>query len=301
MSYRIPKRIIQTGKGWEQPLPIRAYMSNVRLLNPDYEYLFFDDGQVQEFVAQEFPQYRAVFESFEFPIQRYDFFRYLAIYHYGGFYLDLDVLLGSSLSTLLEKGCVFSFERLSFSHLLRELGMDWEIGNYAFGAAAGHPFLEAIIENCVRGQRDPLWVKSMMRGTPPLDKDFYSIVYSTGPGLCSRTLAENPELAKTVTVLLPDDVCDVRNWYHFGEYGVHLMNGSWRPKMGFVTGRLAYYHWRLMEQMLLKRSRALGRSRRHLTDFSSVVGDHEPESDIGGVGTKMTETCQSCSDSNNAK
>ena len=72
-------------------------MSSVRLLNPDYEYLFFDDGRVEEFIAQEFPQYRAVFESFEVPIQRYDFFRYLAVYHYGGFYLDLDVLLGSGL------------------------------------------------------------------------------------------------------------------------------------------------------------------------------------------------------------
>lgn len=252
-------------------------MSSVRLLNPDYEYLFFDDERVEEFIVREFPQYRAVFESFEVPIQRYDFFRYLAVYHYGGFYLDLDVLLGSGLSTLLERGCVFPFERLTFSHRLRtELGMDWEIGNYAFGAAAGHPFLEAIIKNCVRGQSDPLWVKSMMRGTPPLEKDLYSIFYSTGPGLCSGTLAENPELAKTVTVLFPDDVCNVRNWYRFGEYGVHLMNSSWRPGRGFLTGRLGYYHWRWMERRLLKKSRASGGSRRHLADCEAVSLDSHP-------------------------
>jgi hypothetical protein len=277
MSYQIPKRIIQTGKRREQPLPIRAFMSSVRLLNPDYEYLFFDDAGVEEFITQEFPQYRAVFESFEVPIQRYDFFRYLAVYHYGGFYLDLDVLLGSGLSTLLETGCVFPFERLTFSHRLRtELGMDWEIGNYAFGAAAGHPFLEEIIKNCVRGQSDPLWVKSMMRGTPPLEKDLYSVFYSTGPGLCSRTLAENPELAKTVTVLFPDDVCSVRKWYRFGEYGVHLMNSSWRPERGFVTGRLGYYHWRWMERRLLKKTRASGGSRRHLVDCEAVQSQFSP-------------------------
>jgi hypothetical protein len=277
MSYQIPKRIIQTGKRREQPLPIRAFMSSVRLLNPDYEYLFFDDAGVEEFITQEFPQYRAVFESFEVPIQRYDFFRYLAVYHYGGFYLDLDVLLGSGLSTLLETGCVFPFERLTFSHRLRtELGMDWEIGNYAFGAAAGHPFLEEIIKNCVRGQSDPLWVKSMMRGTPPLEKDVYSIFYSTGPGLCSRTLGENPELAKTVTVLFPDDVCNVGNWYRFGEYGVHLMNSSWRPERSYVTGRLGYYHWRWMERRLLKKSRASGGSRRHLADREALSLNFSP-------------------------
>ena len=65
-------------------------VSNLRLLNPDYEYLFFDDQAVDCFIAQEFPQYKAVFESFRFRIQRYDFFRYLVIYKYGGFYFDLD-------------------------------------------------------------------------------------------------------------------------------------------------------------------------------------------------------------------
>ena len=85
--------------------------------------------------------------------------------------------------------------------------MDWEIGNYAFGAAAGHPFLEAVIENCVRAQRDPSWVKPMMRGLPHLFRSEYFVLNSTGPGLVSRTLAENPELAKTVTVPVPPTMC----------------------------------------------------------------------------------------------
>ena len=50
--------------------------------------------------------------------------------------------------------CVFPFEELTLSRLLRHHGIDWEIGNYAFGAEAGHAFLEAVIENCVRAQRD---------------------------------------------------------------------------------------------------------------------------------------------------
>jgi hypothetical protein len=86
--------------------------------------------------------------------------------------------------------------------------MDWEIGNYAFGASAGHPFLEAVIQNCIRAQRDPDWVAPMMRGTPFLSKDEFYVLNTTGPGLVSRTLAENPELAMNVEVLFPDDVCD---------------------------------------------------------------------------------------------
>src|SRR5271157_1402208 len=184
MPYRIPKRIIQTGKRAQQPLQNRAMMANIRLLNPDYEYLLFDDEQVRRFIEQEFPQHREVFDSFQFPIQRIDFFRYLAVYHYGGFYFDLDVLLASGLSGLLESGCVFPFEGLTYSPFLRNHHkMDWQIGNYAFGAAPGHPFLEAIIRNCVRAQKDPNWVKPMMRGMPALSRATFFVLNTTGPGL----------------------------------------------------------------------------------------------------------------------
>jgi glycosyltransferase involved in cell wall biosynthesis len=262
MQRPIPQRIIQTGKDVNHSIRTRAAIANLRLLNPDYEYIFFDDRKVEEFIDQEFPQYRAVFDAFKYPIQKYDFFRYLAIYRYGGFYFDLDVLLASALSPLLEHSCVFSFEALTVSHFLRKnLGMDWLIGNYAFGAAPGHAFLEAIIENCVRGQRDPNWIKPMMRGSPPLLESEFFILNSTGPGLISRTLAENQVLAREVTVLFPDDVCDVRGWNQFGEWGIHLMDSSWRPKRNFVERKIADYCWRWIQSRRVEQSRRFGKSR----------------------------------------
>jgi inositol phosphorylceramide mannosyltransferase catalytic subunit len=264
MRPSIPKRIIQTDKLAPRSLRIRAMVSNIRLLHPDYEYLFFDDNGVEKFIDQEFPQHRPIFNGFRFPIQRYDFFRYLAVYRYGGFYFDTDVLLASSVSGLLECGCVFPFEGLTFSHLLRTRhNMDWEIGNYGFGAAPGHPFLEAVIENCVRAQKDPAWVKPMMHGLPPLSKlDFY-ILNTTGPGLASRTLAENPEIGKTVRVLFPENVCDLNNWNRFGDLGIHLMDASWRMKKGRIRRRLAgeWENWILRK--LMRESISLGKLRYH--------------------------------------
>jgi len=267
MFAKIPKRIIQTGRIARQPLRNRAMMANIRLLNPDYEYLFFDEERVQAFIDQEFPQYRAVFDSFRFPIQRYDFFRYLAVYRLGGFYFDLDIMLASGLSDLLEFGCVFPFEGLTFSHYLRNHHkMDWEIGNYAFGAAAGHPFLEAVIENCVRAQKDLSWVKPMMRGVPFLSTAEYFILNTTGPGLISRTLAENPKLARTVKVLFPDDVCDAATWNRFGEFGIHFMEGSWRMRRSRVLRRVAQLAENLQLRGLLKQSRRLGKTRQHVSE-----------------------------------
>jgi hypothetical protein len=151
--------------------------------------------------------------------------------------------------------------------------MDWEIGNYAFGAAPNHPFLEAVIENCVRAQKDPKWVKPMMRGLPAMFRAEYIVLNTTGPGLLSRTLAENPGLSNTVTVLFPDDVCDVRNWNRFGDLGIHLMDSSWRARSGFLRRRLAQY-WELwIMRRLLKQSLRLGKTR-HLVPkgYSSVTG-----------------------------
>lgn len=265
MQNRIPRRIIQTGKSDHQSLRTRAVMSNIRLLNPDFEYRFFDDEQVDEFIIREFPDYWTVFNSFEFRIQRYDFFRYLAVYHFGGFYFDLDVLLAADINGLLEAECVFPFESLTVSRYMREdLQMDWLIGNYAFGAAPKHEFLKAIIENCVKGHRDPRWVKPMMRGSPPLMRNEFFVLNSTGPGLVSRTLAENHQLARKVTVLFPDDVCDVRNWNCFGEFGVHLVTNSWRPSRSFIGRKFSDYCWRWIEHRNIRQSLRLGKGRTNI-------------------------------------
>jgi hypothetical protein len=255
---RIPRRIIQTGKSANLDLKERAAVASLRLLNPDFEYLFFDDPMVENFVAEHYPQYRTVFSSFRYKIQKFDFFRYLAVHHYGGFYLDLDVFLAKGLSELTVYGAVLPFEGLTMSHYLRGLGMDWQLGNFAFGAAPGHPFLAAAIENCVRAHSNARWVAPMMTGVPPLSREEFFVLNSTGPGLLSRTLAEQPELSGGMHVLFPEDVCDTRCWNRFGDYGVHLMAGSWRMSGNFVRRRIAQRWEANVMSRLIDESRRIG-------------------------------------------
>jgi len=277
MSNPIPKRIIQTGKTANHSVRARATVANLRLLHPDYEYVFFDNPAVERFIDEEFPQYRAVFDAFPFRIQKYDFFRYLAVYRYGGFYFDLDVLLASDLSGLLEYGCLFPFEGLTFSRYLRtEYNMDWEIGNYAFGAAEGHPFLREVIGNCVKAQTDPEWMKPMMEHLPFLSREDFRVLNSTGPGLISRTLAENPEIAKTVKVLFPQDVCDSSSWNCFGDIGIHLMEGSWRQGSR-IRRRLTNYLEAWYQRGLEKESRLSGPRRSVPAQLSGQSDERRPQ------------------------
>jgi inositol phosphorylceramide mannosyltransferase catalytic subunit len=235
MCVEIPKRIIQTSKNLDLPLLARAAVANIRLLNPSFEYQFFTDDGIEEFLKKYFPEYYEIFHEFLYPIQRIDFFRYLAIYHYGGFYFDTDVFLASGLEDLLDFGCIFPFEELTVnSFLQKEYGMDWEIGNYAFGASSRHPFLNAIIQNCIKAQKEPEWAYQMLRSIPRMFHDRYYVFCTTGPGIVTRTLAEYPDAAKHVKVLFPENVCDPKSWHRFGSHGVHLMEGSWLNRRGIV-------------------------------------------------------------------
>lgn len=239
LDTQIPKRIIQTGKSRQLSLRESGVVANLRLLNPDFEWLFFDDDDVERFIDAHFPQYRTIFDGFPVRIQKYDFFRYLAVFFYGGFYFDLDVLLVRGLDDLRRHGCVFPFEELSLhQYLIDSHEMDWEVGNYAFGAAPGHPFLGAIIDSCVRAQQDPAWPAVMWSAIPPLFRSDFYVLDTTGPGLVSRTLAEYSNASAQVTILFPPDVCNERDWHQFGDYGVHLQRGGWRDKKSMLQRRL---------------------------------------------------------------
>jgi hypothetical protein len=259
---KIPQRIIQTGKTKDLSPSAKAAAMTLKLLHPDWEHLFFDDEDIRRFMATECPRYQAVFDGFRHSIQRIDFFRYLAVFRLGGFYFDLDVFLYQNLSPLVDGQCIFPFEEITISqHLRRRCGIDWEIGNYGFGAQSEHPFLEAVIENCVKAQREPAWVAPMMAGIPHIFRSEFEVLNTTGPGLLTRTLAENAEVALGVTVLFPHDVCNVESWHLFGDYGVHLMDGSWRSHGGYLHRRALSWWESLSQRRLLAESRRGGGER----------------------------------------
>lgn len=235
----IPKRIIQTAKSANLPLSGRASAASMKALNPGFEYSLFDDAAVATFMAEEPQEWRQAFERFR-GIQRFDFFRYLAVYKLGGFYFDTDVFLARALEPLLAYPCVFPFEELTLMRRLREQWqMDWELGNYGFGARAGDPFLKAVIQNCVRGLNEPQWRDELSQDIPKMFRNQFEATNATGPGIVTRTFAENPSLQASVMVLFPPDVLQPAAWHQFGDYGVHLMLGTWRPKDGLIRSLLA--------------------------------------------------------------
>jgi hypothetical protein len=259
---KIPARIIQTGRNRTLTPLAKAAVTGLRLLHPDWEYLYFDDEEIRHFITTEFPQHLTVFDTFPQTIQRIDFFRYLVVFRFGGFYFDLDVFLSENIGSLLQHDCVFPFEELTINrYLRRHHGMDWELGNYAFGAKAGDPFLEAVIANCIRAQKDTAWLRPMTKGVHRLLRSEYEVLNTTGPGLLSRTYAEQSDISRPIKILFPADVCDPLGWHQFGSYGVHRMDGSWRTEGKGIRRRIAWRWESLTKARLISKSQRLGPSR----------------------------------------
>jgi hypothetical protein len=121
--------------------------------------------------------------------------------------------------------------------------------------------MRAIIDNCLRAQRDPGWSREMMRGIPRPFRDAFAVVNTTGPALVSRTLAEYPQAAGQVTVLFPEDICNREMWRRFGSYGVHLMAGTWRDRPSGVRRRLLNWWWAWQEGRSIEEARRRGPGR----------------------------------------
>lgn len=102
--------VIQSFSSSSIPDKYVSSVQSIRAHNPSYHYLFFTDSEMEPFLRQYYPAYLVSFNKLPMFIQKLDYFRYIAVYHYGGFYFDLDMRVTGSLDELLKFDCVFPLE-----------------------------------------------------------------------------------------------------------------------------------------------------------------------------------------------
>jgi len=217
--------IIQTWKSKDIPAHYQPFIDSVRTHNPDWNYMLFDDDDIMTFVKTKMSKYYNLFMHLPQKIQQIDFFRYLAIYYYGGVYIDLDLYVTQSFDTLYYDNmdmCKFPVELHSITDtIITSQGFTQLIGNYAFYAPPKHPFIKQIIDNieCQRITDANIKIAQGENSDPPSQVRVYC---TTGPVLVTQTYIDDSSLA--VSILTPDtndDNC-------FGNFGVHMCYGSWK-------------------------------------------------------------------------
>ena len=220
---KIPKRIIQVWKTWSDKSPqmFSSYIESIKSVNPGYEYMFFKDNQINQFLEKNYPEYYETFLKLPLNIQKVDFFRYIAIYHYGGFYFDLDVKALQPLDNLLENRCVFPVDEIitkSMCKLKRfesfcEKDMNFLLGQYAFGAAAGDPFIKLVIDKIHSN------INSYIHYFIPNSDDY--VYKTTGPDFITNLYSTYKKKDDIKILYYDKRQC-------FGKYATHDYVGTWK-------------------------------------------------------------------------
>lgn len=151
---KIPKIIIQTWKNNKIPEKYRQDLMSVKEKNPDYTIMFFTDDDIESFFQDYYPEYYSTYKNLPITIQKIDFFRYVAIYHYGGFYFDLDMTCMYCLDDLLYLDCIFPVDTFIYNHMCPmpryrdycKNNCAFLLGQYAFAAKPRHPFIKKLID-----------------------------------------------------------------------------------------------------------------------------------------------------------
>jgi mannosyltransferase OCH1-like enzyme len=217
----IPKIIIQTWKSNTVPQRYMKLINSVKENNPDYKYLFFTDDDIEKFFKMYYPDYFVTFLRLPKIIQRIDFFRYVAVYHFGGIYLDLDMKVFKSFDEILNNSCVFPIDEyinISFCRTNRykpycDKGQTFLLGQYAFAAEPKHPFIKLLIDK-IHGSID-----YYIQYADYNSEDY--IYKTTGPDFVTDVYIDYQN-KNAITIL------DNGKRQYFGNYAKHNYFGTWK-------------------------------------------------------------------------
>ena len=219
----IPKIIIQTWKTKNIPNKYKNDVESIKKLNSDFQFLFFSDEDIDFFLKNNYPEYYKTYQKLPVKIQKIDFFRYIAVYHYGGFYFDLDMTGLYPLKEILKYDCVFPVDQKitkTKCNLKRwkkycDANVETILGQYAFGAKPNNKFIKELIDE-IHKNIDLYIEKFKTEG-----KKLQYVYSSTGPDFVTDVYIKYKN--KNNIHILNYNLAQF-----FGKYAKHNHYGTWK-------------------------------------------------------------------------
>jgi len=219
----IPKIIHQTYKNYNLPVIYKNCQNEIKRLNPDFEYRFYTDQDIDKFMKDNFQEYYDKFNELPRKIMKIDMFRYFLMYKFGGLYADLDYLMLKPFD-LTEKKIVLPSNRED------EIGNPICLGNCIFASEAQHPFWKYLMNS--------LFSINRTKFDYEIDDNITQNILGTGPMFVYHSW-------KNLTEFKNDIYIAKRNLFHpptnnneiyikelrkNGSYGMHMSTGVWRNR-----------------------------------------------------------------------
>ena len=136
----IPFNLYMTAKALEK-VPSKVFERWLKL-NPGLTLKFYDDDQCVDFLRANFTEKHVeVFQNLVMGPLKADFFRYCVLYHYGGIYMDIDLVPYVSISEMIP-----DFQNYDFFTCIGASQVNNNIFQAILGCTKGHWFMECNIK-----------------------------------------------------------------------------------------------------------------------------------------------------------
>jgi len=146
-NQKIPYTIIQTFKYRRVPISMRHNLSKWITMNPEYDYVFFDDNDIKHYISNHsFKEFTFSKDKFIYAYNKIipgagkaDLFRYLIMYDKGGCYMDIDTTCLCPLSHFIEPD----------DEVVSGIGERGDFHQWGLIYTPKHPFMKMALEIAV--------------------------------------------------------------------------------------------------------------------------------------------------------
>jgi GR25 family glycosyltransferase involved in LPS biosynthesis len=140
--------------------------SILKALHPDWEFIEWNEAQILDFISEEYPELIAIYLSYDVPVKRHDFSRYLILNKFGGVFIQHSFVFQKNIEPLIGQ------DQLVFSTKMADPKREDELANNFMGSIENHPFWKYMISNLVKSA------------------NIENVMSATGPFLLTKTLKE---------------------------------------------------------------------------------------------------------------
>jgi mannosyltransferase OCH1-like enzyme len=182
--------------------------------------MFFTDDDIITFLSEYYPAYYNTYKRLPIKIQKIDFFRYIAVYHYGGFYMDLDMTGLYPLDEIRTYKSVFPVDEYIVENMCDnpryesfvQNGCNFLLGQYAFAAEPKNEFIKLLVDTIHANIDD--YVKNA-------DSSENYVYQTTGPDFVTKQYIQYKNQGKI-------HILDNNKRQYFGRYCRHEYLGTWK-------------------------------------------------------------------------
>tara|TARA_B100001094_G_scaffold324240_1_gene376525 strand:+ start:3367 stop:4752 length:1386 start_codon:yes stop_codon:yes gene_type:complete len=199
--------------------------------SPEWTYKLWTDNEIDWLIKGHFPEYYDLMKSISIKIIYFDIARYIILWVYGGYYVDLDVECFQKIPYDNKTSLYLTEEHVE--HATRH-NMNKLLTNWFIGATRKHNFIYELIHRSVKPSNDqlkhvPLIEIPLYQSGPMLVTNLYNEEFQNEATIFQYTLT-NPIHKNKIWSIERDEINLLKNEFHSDCFCMHYYIGTWWRK-----------------------------------------------------------------------